>query len=134
MPFSFGTSVMNEGAFAQLSCVVTEGDEPLAISWSFHGNNLTSDLGIQTGDLGSRASVLMIGSVGHGHMGSYTCTAANKAGKATHTADLRVNGRLDGVGGAGVGWGEGHRDDEINLFLFDFQSHPRSFRSTSGRS
>ena len=92
MPFSFGTDVMNEGAFAQLSCVVTEGDEPLTISWSFHGHNLTSDLGIMTTNMGSRASILMIQSVGHRHMGSYTCNAANVAGKASYTADLKVNG------------------------------------------
>jgi hypothetical protein len=83
---------MDEGAFTQLSCVVTVGDEPLTISWSFHGHNLTSDLGIQTSNMGPRASILMISSVGHRHRGSYTCTAANKAGKAAHTTNLRVNG------------------------------------------
>jgi hypothetical protein len=92
MPFSFGDTVMNEGAFAQLSCVVTEGDKPMTISWSFNGHNLTSDLGIHTSNMGPRASILMITSVGHRHRGIYTCVAANLAGKATHSANLRVNG------------------------------------------
>ncbi len=93
MPFSFGANVMNEGAFAQLTCVVSEGDEPLSISWSFHGHNLTSDLGIVTANMGPRVSSLMIASVGHRHMGIYTCTANNAAGKASYSAELRVNGR-----------------------------------------
>lgn len=92
MPFSFGTDIMNEGAFAQLSCVITEGDEPLSISWTFHGHDLTSDQGIQTSNHGSRVSLLMITSVGHQHMGQYTCTASNKAGQASFSANLRVNG------------------------------------------
>ena len=94
MDFTFGSDVMKEGAFAQLSCVVTEGDEPLNIGWSLHGHNLTSDLGIITSNIGSRTSLLMINSVGHRHMGDYTCSASNKAGKASFTATLKVNGRM----------------------------------------
>ena len=32
--FSFAKEVMNEGDFAQISCIVTSGDQPLTISWS----------------------------------------------------------------------------------------------------
>ena len=32
LPISFGRDVLNEGAFAQASCIVTEGDEPLAVT------------------------------------------------------------------------------------------------------
>ena len=94
LPLSFGSSVLNEGSFAQLSCVVSEGDEPLTLSWSFHGHNLTSDLGISTTDLGTRTSILMIPSVAHKHVGNYTCKAINSAGYASNTAELKVNGRL----------------------------------------
>ena len=103
MPFSFGTEVMNEGAFTQLSCVVTEGDMPLSISWSFHGHNLTSGLGIETSNMGPRASILMINSVGHRHRGSYTCTASNKAGKVSYTTKLNVNGMEVALGMAWKG-------------------------------
>ena len=85
---------MNEGAFAQLTCVVTEGDEPLTISWALHGHNLTSDLGIMTSNMGTRVSALMIPSVGHRHMGSYTCTSTNSAGTTASTTELKVNGRV----------------------------------------
>ncbi len=88
---------MKEGAFAQLTCVITEGDEPLKLSWSFHGHNLTSDLGIRINDIGSRTSFLMIGNVGHKHMGNYTCKASNKAGSVSHTAELKVNGLFDHI-------------------------------------
>ena len=34
---SFVKEVINEGDSAQSSCIVTPGDQPLTISWSFHG-------------------------------------------------------------------------------------------------
>ena len=94
VPFTFGSGAMNEGAFAQISCVVTEGDEPLKLSWSFHGHNLTTGSGIQITDIGTRTSILMIHNVGHRHVGDYTCKASNNAGSSTHTAILNVNGNL----------------------------------------
>ena len=48
LPLSFGQSVLNEGGFAQVSCIVTEGDEPLTIVWTFHGHTLSAALGIVT--------------------------------------------------------------------------------------
>ena len=93
LPLSFGQSVLNEGGFAQVSCIVTEGDEPLTISWTFHGHNLSADLGIITTALGTRGSSLMIPSVGHKHRGNYTCKSFNLAGKRTQSVELRVNGR-----------------------------------------
>ena len=83
---------MDEGGFAQVSCIVTKGDQPLTISWSFHGSNITSDLGITTMPMGTQGSSLMIPSVGHKHRGTYTCKAANSAGVQTETVALNVNG------------------------------------------
>ena len=94
LPLSFGRDVMDEGSFAQVSCIVNKGDQPLSISWSFHGSNITSDLGITTMPTGPRGSLLMIPSVGHKHRGSYTCKAANSAGVRTQTVELRVNGTI----------------------------------------
>ena len=93
LPLSFGAQIMNEGAFAQVSCIVTEGDQPLKISWSFHGNNISSDLGINTMALGPSGSALLIPSVGHRHRGNYTCKASNPAGVRSQTVELKVNGR-----------------------------------------
>ena len=91
---SFGANVMNEGSFAQVSCIVPVGDEPLSISWSFHGAEVTTDPGIITSPLGTRGSSLMIPQVGHRHSGHYTCKAKNAAGVASATVELMVNGQL----------------------------------------
>ena len=39
-------------------CVVTKGDPPFTIAWSFHGHNLTSniDFQIRTSNIGDRTS------------------------------------------------------------------------------
>nr|XP_040576477.1 Down syndrome cell adhesion molecule-like protein Dscam2 isoform X20 [Lepeophtheirus salmonis] len=92
-PFSFANEVMNEGDFAQISCVITSGDLPLLITWSFHGNTIGTNTGIATTNLGPRMSVLAINSVNYSHQGKYTCQAKNKAGIRTHTAELKVNVR-----------------------------------------
>ena len=92
LPLTFGADVMDEGGFAQVSCIVTKGDEPLTISWSFHGTNITSDLGIVTAPIGSRGSMLIISSIGHRHRGNYTCTAKNEAATMSETVELKVNG------------------------------------------
>ena len=89
---------MNEGDFAQISCIVTSGDQPLTISWSFHGidgdvaGGEGADNGITTTNLGSRMSLLVIEQVGHHHQGLYTCQAKNAAGTSSHTTELKVNG------------------------------------------
>ena len=100
--FSFSKDVMNEGDFAQISCIVTSGDQPLTISWSFHGldgpNRLKSspsgNNGITTTNLGSRMSMLVIEQVQHHHQGTYTCLAKNEAGTSSYTTELKVNGSL----------------------------------------
>ena len=59
--FSFAKEVINEGDSAQNSCIVTPGDQPLTISWSFHGadglslSGAGADNGISTTNLGSRS-------------------------------------------------------------------------------
>mgnify|MGYP002048856464 CR=1 FL=1 len=92
LPLRFGQEIMNEGGFAQVSCIVSKGDEPLSINWSFHGLALSDSLGIMTTPLGTRGSSLMIPKVTHKHSGSYSCQAANLVGKETKTVELTVNG------------------------------------------
>ena len=91
---------MDEGSFAQVSCIVTKGDQPLTISWSFHGHDISSDLGIITTPLGNMGSSLMITSVGHKHRGTFTCKASNQAGNTTQSVELRVNGASISVTGS----------------------------------
>jgi len=91
IPFSFDGEA-NSGDNAQLTCHVSKGDRPLQISWSFHGRELSSHMGLTTTKIGDSISVLVIASVTAGHSGNYTCTARNPAGVANHTATLQVNG------------------------------------------
>ena len=92
VPISFGKDKFDEGSSAQILCSVSDGDEPLSIRWTFHGDSISSDSGIMTSNLGTKTSFLMINSVSHEHRGSYTCLAKNKAGSAISTAKLNVNG------------------------------------------
>ena len=91
---------MDEGDFAQLSCIATSGDEPLQLAWTFHGENnqiadgIDNAMGITTTNLGSRMSILVIQSVQHHHRGRYTCQAKNRAGVESQSANLKVNGKM----------------------------------------
>ena len=92
VPFSFGSDVIDEGAFAQLTCSVSHGDEPMTVSWSLKGDSISSEPAITTTMVGTRTSLLIISSVGYRHSGLYTCNARNKAGAVSHSAILKVNG------------------------------------------
>ena len=92
-PFSFASESVDEGSFAQITCSITKGDEPLKISWHLHGDVVSSEPGTTTTMIGSRTSLLLINSVGYRHSGLYTCRASNPAGSTTHAAELKVNGR-----------------------------------------
>ena len=92
VPLSFASDVLDEGEFAQLLCIVRKGDEPLVLSWALKGATISSEPGLTTASLGTRTSMLTINSVGYRHSGTYTCTAKNKAGSSSQTAELKVNG------------------------------------------
>ena len=91
-PFSFPSAVVDEGSFAQITCSITKGDEPLDITWHLHGDVISSEPSITTTMIGSRTSILIISKVGYRHSGKYTCRATNPAGSATYSAILNVNG------------------------------------------
>jgi len=101
VPITFGQSVFDEGSFAQATCMVTTGDEPLKITWSFHGTNINSELGIVTQNVGTRTSLLIISSVSHKYNGMYTCQVTNAAGAAATSTELKVNGSRIGKAGTG---------------------------------
>ena len=96
IPFSFGKESVNQGDFAQLTCVVTRGDKPLTITWSLKGDIVSSDPTLTTTMLGTQASMLVISSVDYHHSGVYTCRAENIAGISTYSAELKVNGKKRG--------------------------------------
>ena len=84
--------MVNEGIYAQVSCIVQSGDLPISITWSLKGDVISSEPGLMTAQIGQRASILSIESVGYRHSGTYTCTARNDAGTASTSAELKVNG------------------------------------------
>lgn len=83
---------MDEGAYAQLACSVSHGDEPITITWSLKGDSISSEPSITTTMFGTRTSMLLISSVGYRHSGDYTCNARNQAGVASYSTTLKVNG------------------------------------------
>jgi len=93
LPLTFGRDVMDENDLAQLTCIAAKGDEPMTVSWTFHGNNISSDLGIITTPIGGRGSLLVISAITFKHGGKYTCIAKNDAGVRHQTVELKVNGR-----------------------------------------
>ena len=92
VPFSFGDTAINQGEFAQLTCVIRKGDKPLSITWSLKGDTISSDPAMTTTMLGQQTSILIISSVDYQHSGVYTCRAENPAGISTFSAELLVNG------------------------------------------
>ena len=94
VPFSFGDKSINQGEFAQLTCVVRKGDQPLSITWSLKGDIINSDPTLTTTMLGTQVSMLVISSVDYTHSGVYTCRAENPAGISTHSTELLVNGNF----------------------------------------
>ena len=92
MPFTFGTEAVNQGELRQIICSIVKGDEPLQISWSLQGEELSPGPDLTTTQLGARSSLLMISSVSYRHSGTYTCIASNAARAETYSAELKVNG------------------------------------------
>ena len=77
-----------------MTCLVSEGDSPLDITWSFQGTDLSSQMGISTARFGRKTSVLVIDPANSGHRGNYTCTVRNPAGYVNYTANLEVHGMI----------------------------------------
>ena len=67
VPFSFGRETIDQGKFAQLSCVVSSGDMPITISWSLKGDTISSDPTMTTTMIGRQMSMLIIQSVDYQH-------------------------------------------------------------------
>lgn len=85
---------MSTGDAAQVTCLISSGDQPLDISWSFEGRSITAVPGVSTTQVGRKASMLLIDSVSADHRGNYTCTVRNRAGMANFTTALHINGNL----------------------------------------
>ncbi|CAK9830510.1 Cell adhesion molecule Dscam2 [Anthophora retusa] len=91
-PMSFGDEPVNAGDLVSVQCVVTKGDSPLEISWTFDSQPIRSDrMDVILSSSGKRVKQLTIESVAARHAGEYTCVASNAAGSTSHSAKLDVN-------------------------------------------
>lgn len=91
VPFQFEENLF-AGESVQITCYVSKGDTPLKISWMFHGEDLSTHMGMTTSRIGERTSLLAIDSLMSAHSGNYTCKAENRAGTVDFTAPMIVSG------------------------------------------
>ncbi|EGI61628.1 Down syndrome cell adhesion molecule-like protein [Acromyrmex echinatior] len=89
--FAFTKLPMNAGEFANLQCIVSSGDLPLNIRWSYPGEEMGGSSGVLAKKVADRVSMLMISVITARHTGEYVCTAENAAGTASHSTVLTVN-------------------------------------------
>ncbi|XP_062527443.1 cell adhesion molecule Dscam2 isoform X17 [Bombyx mori] len=89
-PFNAGPEPAFLGDYFALQCIVTHGDLPVRIEWTFNNKSVNSvpEIRINTND--RRSSVLTIESVDAKHAGVFNCTATNAAGVASHISELIV--------------------------------------------
>lgn len=85
-PFDFESPIY-AGEAAQVACMISEGDLPINISWSYNQHP-----GVTVNRVGSKASMLVIEHTGYEHRGTYSCTASNLAGSSNYSSLLNVNG------------------------------------------
>lgn len=83
---------LNAGEFVQLVCTIKEGDLPISIDWLLNDKKLKMFPEMSVMPAGMRGSILSIESVSHSHAGKYTCLAKNRAGQASYSDELAVNG------------------------------------------
>lgn len=97
VPFSFEEPIF-AGQAAQVTCLVSEGDLPLNITWTYKGlsNRSMSEMGISTSGFGQKTSMLLIESTDASHRGNYTCIAqslSNLKLSSQYTAELNIHGK-----------------------------------------
>lgn len=88
---------MNSGDAASVLCSITKGDFPVDFTWLLNGRRIISDDNISIMRSNKRTSQLSIDSVQAEHAGEYMCIAHNKAGNASHSTSLQVNGTFRNI-------------------------------------
>lgn len=92
LPFEFGDEEFNMGDTISIACSVIKGDLPVNITWWLNNRTVNTYDGIVVNVVNKKLSTLSVDYVTADHMGDYTCRAVNKAGVASFSAYLRVNG------------------------------------------
>ena len=92
--FDFGEEAINSGDVVMAVCLVTKGDLPITIEWTFNNKPIDRFDGITTISTNKRGNQITIESVQDYNRGEYKCIAKNKAGVAEFSAFLNVIGTL----------------------------------------
>jgi len=97
VPFNFEEPIFS-GQSAQITCLVSEGDAPMNISWWFRKSD-NSELiplpsGISVNKMGSKLSMLFIESTSSYFAGNYACVVENRAGSSKYMSTLNVHGKM----------------------------------------
>lgn len=79
---------------AHVTCAISQGDLPVAFEWLKDGVTISPQLGVVNRQYDDHMQSLSIDNVSSHHSGNYTCVARNIAGKAEHTAQLLVRGKV----------------------------------------
>lgn len=98
-PFTFGDDQeVNFDEAVAVTCIITKGDLPINIWWSYYDEmdgfqkNLSTNDGVVITRTSQKLSVLNIDAVKSRHRGNYTCFAKNNAGVTQHSAFLSISG------------------------------------------
>lgn len=91
-PFAFENNPLYAEQFAQVNCIVAEGDLPLIIEWKFNGESLEKYSEISIAKIGKRSSALSIEAVAYTNVGNYSCEAKNRGGTSIYVTQLQVTG------------------------------------------
>jgi Immunoglobulin domain len=86
---------MNYGDTVSIQCIMTGGDLPVQITWTWNNRSIESVNSlsdVQIDQRGKKVSTLFIESVTSNHIGLYTCIASNRAGTLEQASMLRING------------------------------------------
>lgn len=94
--FDFGNEPVNEGETVSVQCTILKGDSPLNITWKLNKRGIASGQGIVINNM-KRVSLITLESVHAEHAGTYECIVANKAGVASYSSELNINGIWDAV-------------------------------------
>lgn len=81
---------LRKGERYHVTCSTSDGSPPLTFSWTKNGEIVSDGSEFSVRKLDDFSSSLVVESVHENHIGNYSCTAANAAGKDTVTTNLQV--------------------------------------------
>ncbi len=111
VPFA-ASSNLQKGDRTTLTCTIARGDSPLTLSWLKDGVPVSSGVNsVKILNFDEFNSMLTIESLAIGHIGNYTCVAANMAGESAVATRINVNGK------------QTKRREIQTFFSSSFQSH-----------